>query len=97
MSDAAPAQPTDKKPAPAADEPASQTLNRFMLKLKYSFYSALVFFLFANPETYRVVQRVVGRKATIISEAGAPTSTGFFIQTGLFFTTMLGLMMLPSY
>lgn len=94
MSDAAPAQPTDKKPA---DEPTSQTLNRFMLKLKYSFYSALVFFLFANPETYRIVQRVVGRKATIITEAGAPTSTGFFIQTGLFFTTMLGLMMLPSY
>lgn len=94
MSDTAPAQPTDKKPA---NEPVGQTLNRFMLKLKYSFYSALVFFLFANPETYRVVQRVVGRRATIISEAGAPTSTGFFIQTGLFFTTMLGLMMLPSY
>lgn len=88
------AQPTDKKPA---NEPTSQTINRFMLKLKYSFYSALVFFLFANPETYRVVQRLVGRRASIITDGGAPTSTGFFIQTGLFFATMLGLMMLPSY
>ena len=91
MSDTA--KPADKK----SDEPVGQTLNRFMLKLKYSFYSALVFFLFANPETYRVVQRVVGRKANIITEGGAPTSTGFFIQTGLFFATILGLMMLPSY
>ncbi len=75
----------------------AQTLNRFMLKVKYSFYSTLVFFLLANPETYRVVQQVVGNKLDIVSPSGAPTSTGFFLHTGVFFATMLGLMMLPSY
>ena len=75
----------------------SETVNRFMLKVKYSFYSTLVFFLFANPETFRVVQQLVGSKINITTGTGVPTSFGFFLHTGLFFITMLGLMLLPSY
>lgn len=75
----------------------AQSVNRFMLKVKYSFYSTLVFFLFANPETYRVIQTLVGKPGAITNSAGLPTSTGFFLSTGLFFATMLGLMLLPSY
>lgn len=72
------------------------TFNRILLKAKYSLYSALVFFLFANPETYVILQRFFGRFVTFITAYGAPTIYGIFINTILFFLTMLGLMLLPS-
>jgi hypothetical protein len=75
---------------------SSFTLNRILLKAKYSFYSALVFFLFANPESFLVLQRVFGQSVSIITSGGAPTIQGIFISTFLFFMTMLGLMLLPS-
>lgn len=74
----------------------SYFMNRVLLKAKYSFYSALVFFLFANPETSRVFQQLFGGMVSFITPSGAPTIEGIFIQTGLFFFTMLGLMLLPS-
>jgi hypothetical protein len=66
----------------------------FMLKVKYSLYSALVFFLIANPETYRFTQSVFG--SLIASKDGSPTSYGFFLHTIIFFFAILGLMMFPS-
>lgn len=72
------------------------TFNRVFLKAKYSFYSALVFFLFANPETTLILQRFLGNFVTFITPGGIPTISGIFISTGLFFLTMLGLMLLPS-
>jgi hypothetical protein len=72
------------------------TFNRFLLKAKYSLYSALVFFLFANPETTLILQRFFGKFVSFITPAGAPTISGIFISTFLFFITMLGLMLLPS-
>jgi hypothetical protein len=70
-------------------------MNRVLLKAKYSFYSALVFFLFANPETILVLQRILGNTITLVS-SGMTTIHGLFITTILFFFTMLGLMLLPS-
>jgi hypothetical protein len=70
--------------------------NRFMLKAKYSLYSALVFFIFANPETVLILQRFFGRFVDFITPCGAPTITGIFVSTFLFFCSMLGLMLLPS-
>lgn len=95
---------TDKKQTtmPPSDNKSSlsgsslYTFNRIALKAKYSFYSAVVFFLFANPETYLILQRFFGRFLTFITPAGAPTIYGIFVNTGLFFLTMLGLMLLPS-
>lgn len=72
------------------------SFNRVMLKAKYSLYSALVFFLFANPETILILQRFFGKFVTFITPGGAPTIAGIFINTGLFFLTMLSLMLLPS-
>ena len=72
------------------------TFNRVLLKAKYSLYSALVFFLFANPETTMILQRVFGKFVTFITPGGAQTITGIFVSTGLFFLTMLGLMLMPS-
>lgn len=78
------------------EEPFYGSWNRVILKLKYSLYSTLVFFLFANPETYRIMQNIVGRFITIISENGVPTAPGFFVHSGMFFITMLALMLIPS-
>ncbi len=72
------------------------TFNRIMLKAKYSLYSAFVFFVFANPETILILQRVFGRIVNFITPCGAPTMLGIFVTTALFFATMLGLMLLPS-
>jgi len=87
-----------EKPAtpPETKTTTTFTFNRFFLKAKYSLYSALVFFLFANPETTFILQRFFGRFIDFVTPAGAPTVSGIFISTGLFFVTMLGLMLLPS-
>jgi hypothetical protein len=66
------------------------------LKAKYSFYSALVFFLIANPETSKVLQKVLGGLVgEIASLGGCPTPLGLFVQTIFFFFVILGLMMFP--
>jgi hypothetical protein len=72
------------------------TYNRFLLKAKYSLYSALVFFIFANPETILIFHRFFGRFIDFITPCGAPTMIGIFTTTFLFFFSMLGLMLLPS-
>jgi len=67
-----------------------------LLKAKYSFYSALVFFLIANPEVYRVVQKITGGIfGTLASEGGCPTTLGLVAHTVLFFFVILGLMVYP--
>jgi hypothetical protein len=66
------------------------------LKAKYSFYSALVFFLVANPETYKIIQWMLGGfVGTIANANGCPTPIGLFLHTILFFFVMLALMMFP--
>lgn len=66
------------------------------LKAKYSFYSALVFFLVANPETYKIIQWVIGRFiGGTAGVSGCPTPLGLFLHTVLFFCVMLALMMFP--
>jgi hypothetical protein len=67
----------------------------FGLKIKYSFYSALGFFLVASPETYKFMQQIFGSFITIASSGGCPTTTGFFIHTFVFFLAMVALMMFP--
>ncbi len=72
------------------------TVHRVLLKAKYSMYSALVFFLFANPETVRILQQALRGVVEIVGPSGGLTTEGIFITTALFFVTMLGLMLLPS-
>jgi len=67
-----------------------------LLKAKYSFYSALVFFLVANPETYKITDWMFGSFMPPISNnAGAPTPVGLFLHTIIFFIVILSLMMFP--
>lgn len=65
------------------------------LKAKYAFYSTLVFFLIANPETFKLTQRFLGRFITIASEGGCPTAYGFFSHSLLFFLVLWGMMLFP--
>jgi hypothetical protein len=65
------------------------------LKAKYSFYSALVFFLVANPETFKLTQRLFGGLISMASESGCPTAYGFFIHSLLFFLILWGMMLFP--
>ena len=66
------------------------------LKAKYSFYSALVFFLVANPETYKVIQKILGGViGEIAGASGCPTPLGLFIHAVIFFCVILALMMFP--
>lgn len=66
----------------------------FGLKAKYSFYSALVFFLIANPETFKVTQMLFGSFMTL-ANGGCPTPAGLFFHTAIFFVVLLGLMLFP--
>jgi hypothetical protein len=74
--------------------PRRREIVPFILKVKYSLYSTLIFFLIANPETYRFTQSVFG--SLIASKSGSPSSYGFFLHTFIFFLAILGLMMFPS-
>jgi len=65
------------------------------LKAKYAFYSTLVFFLIANPETFKLTQRFLGRFITIASDGGCPTAYGFFGHSLLFFIVLWGMMLFP--
>jgi hypothetical protein len=65
------------------------------LKAKYAFYSTLVFFLVANPETFKMTDRVFGWLFTIADIGGCPTATGFFFHTAIFFFVLWGIMLFP--
>ena len=65
------------------------------LKAKYSFYSALIFFLVANPETYKMTQMLFGKLVTVAT-GGCPTPAGLFLHTVVFFLALLGPMLFPQ-
>lgn len=65
------------------------------LKAKYAFYSTLVFFLVANPETFKMTQRLFGGFLTLASDSGCPTAYGFFGHSILFFLILWGMMLFP--
>ena len=75
---------------------AGNTLNtNIALKAKYAFYSTLVFFVIANPETFKLTQRVFGGFLMSASDTGAPTANGFFLHSFIFFLVLWGLMLFP--
>jgi hypothetical protein len=71
---------SDQKP-----NPTPRPIN-FALKAKYAFYSTLIFFLVANPETFKMTQKVLGFLVAI----------GFFLHSGLFFLVLWGAMLFPQ-
>lgn len=68
----------------------------YALKAKYAAYTTLVFFLIANPETYKMMQKFLGGFVTIASEGGCPTPSGFFLHSALFFIVLWSIMLFPK-
>jgi len=66
------------------------------LKAKYSFYSTLIFFLVANPETFKMTQKVLGWVFLVAGPGGCPSPMGFFLHTILFFLVLWGAMLFPK-
>ncbi len=66
------------------------------LKAKYSFISALVFFVVSNPEMYAFTDTLFGSFVTVMTAGGAPTPAGLLVHTVLFFFAMWGLMLIPN-
>lgn len=83
------------KPLPLPAAAAAPMQVNVALKAKYAAYTTLVFFLVANPETYKLFQRAFGSWVDIAGNEGCPTPYGFFIHTGLFFFLLWALMMFP--
>lgn len=79
----------------AKEQPVRSSGLNYALKAKYAAYTTLVFFLIANPETYKIMQKFLGGFVTIASEGGCPTPSGFFIHTGLFFLVLWSIMLFP--
>jgi len=57
-------------------------MSNILLKIKYSFVSALVFFIVANPEFYTFTSSIFGY-------------SGIVLHTVIFFLVMLALMTIP--
>jgi len=68
----------------------------YLLKAKYAFISALIFFIVANPETYKFTQTLLGSLFEVAHPMGAATPNGLILHTVLFFLAMWGLMMVPN-
>ena len=86
---------------PNTDEDKKQNINinkpvNLFLKAKYAFYSTLVFFFVANPETFKLTQRAFGKIIDITSSSGVPTALGFTLHSGIFFLLLWTLMLFPA-
>lgn len=62
------------------------------LKAKFSFYSALLFFVIANPVTFRFVNSLISGVAV----GGCPTAFGFILHTIVFFVASYAIMSFPK-
>jgi hypothetical protein len=64
------------------------------VKVKYSFLSALVFFLVANPETFKLTRSIFGN--WVAAEGGCPSAGGLFLHSLVFMLIVLSLMMVRA-
>jgi hypothetical protein len=61
------------------------------LKVKFSLYSTLLFFVVANPATYTFMNSIVGG----VAAAGCPTAFGLVLHSVVFFLLSYAIMTLP--
>jgi hypothetical protein len=69
--------------------------NDVLHRIKYSFYSTLVYILVSNPITYHFTQTLFQGSLSIIQN-GVPTTVGYCFHIVLFFLVMLGILMFPK-
>jgi len=66
----------------------------FWKRVKYSFYSTLVFILITNPITFKFTNTMFHGLFTVLQN-GMPTPVGYFFHVFLFFVVILAIMMFP--
>ena len=66
----------------------------FGLKIKYSFFSALIFFLLSSPMMYQFMQNMYGTNFIVSDEKGCPSNQGLLLHTLIFFVLILITMLL---
>jgi hypothetical protein len=54
-------------------------------KIKYSFYSALIFFFISAPSMYQITNKLNSHVFNILDQVGCPSNTGLLFHTLLFF------------
>lgn len=59
-------------------------------KLMISIISALVFFIIANPETFKLVRRIAG--SWVATPTGCPSMTGLVLHAAVFMVVVRGMM-----
>lgn len=64
--------------------------NKHMKKVSISLMSAVLFFIIANPETFKFMNNLLG--GGISNGSGCPTSNGLLLHTFVFFLVTLILM-----
>ena len=60
-------------------------------KLMISIISALVFFIVANPETFKLVRRLLG--SWVATPTGCPSMTGLVLHAAVFMLVVWGMML----
>ena len=65
------------------------------LKWKYSFYSALLFFIISSPQIYKITHSILG-KYVKIANGGCPTAVGLVLHSVVYMVALFGLMKLPK-
>ena len=58
-------------------------------KIKYSFYSALIFFFISSPMMYQLTQKINGQLFNVSDPSGCPSNSGLLLHTVLFFLIIL--------
>lgn len=61
------------------------------LKIKYSFWSTLMFFVLSNEETYILMNNLY----PVAGDSGCPNKTGIIIHAIIYFILLIGVMYLP--
>jgi len=64
------------------------------LALKYTFYSTLIWFLVANPQTFKLVNSLTGN--LVANAGGCPNNTGVMVHSIVYFALLVGVMYLPK-
>ena len=54
-------------------------------KIKYSFYSALIFFFISSPVMYQITNKFNSYSFNILDQAGCPSNSGLLLHTIIFF------------
>ena len=61
------------------------------LKLKYSFYSTLIFYILSSTSMYRLTNKLLPT-----AKGGCPTPFGLFLHSLVFLCALFGIMSLPK-